>query len=50
MREHALRLLNHFLTQTETPLEGIASTAGGDKSGGRKRLGRSLRDMGGTKP
>ncbi len=41
--------LNHFLTQAEAPLEGIATTAGGDKPGGRKRLGRSLRDMGGTK-
>ena len=41
--------LNHFLTQTEAPLEGIATTSGGDKPGSRKRLGRSLRDMGGTK-
>ena len=42
--------LNHFLTQTEAPIEGIATTAGGDKAGGRKRLGRSLRDMNQAKP
>jgi hypothetical protein len=43
--------LNNFLTRTEAPLEGIAATAtvGGDKSAGRKRLGRSLKDMGSAK-
>lgn len=42
--------LNHFLSRTEAPLEAIAASSGGEKTSNRnKRLGRSLRDMGGAK-